>query len=299
MGERIEQNYGNLAVSGVMIALREKEYTSKKVLTFGIKTNEDRIVYVILQGYNKEYDDMIYTDKKVNGKKVKSTSTYGNVEWLEDDFEPADVKLKLTSDGEIKGYVAIDAIKAIMENFKNGDSIFALLNTEASTYYHNIQFNVAQLYKSSNEVNFKDEKFVEKNEGKQWLVLNEVNEDNITGFIFNKKEEKVDITFELNKNFITQQMIIDSNLKQGNLIEVKYEYGKKPLYEEKSIEVTEKKQQKFVPIGKYEPVKPNTFKQVTGYEEKFICNRINNAKLDVVIDVLSFLTNINEEETPF
>jgi len=296
----IKQNYGNLAVSGVMIALKVKEYTSKKVLTFGVKTREDRIVYVNFQGFSKEDDDIIYTDKKVNKKTIKSTNTYVNREWLEDDFEPSDIKLKITSDGEVKGYVAIDAIDLIMKNFKNGDSIFVLLHTEADTYHDNIQFNVTQLYKSSSEIDFNSEDFTEKNSGKQWVVINEINKDNITGVIFNKKQGFVRVDFKLNEKFVTQQMFIDNNLKQGSVVELNYEYGKKPLYEDAPIkEVKKEDTKKFKPIGKYATTANNTYKQVTGYEETFTCVGINNIKFDENIDLSAILAINNDEEKPF
>lgn len=296
MSEKIEQNFGNLGVSGVIIGLKEiKDYDNQKVLLFGIKTNTDRIVFVKAQGYKKEDNDTIYVERKVNGKVEKGTNTYDNRGWLEDGFEPSDMKLKLAADGEVIGYVAIDGVDLIKKNFKNGDSVFALLHTEINTHFNNIQFNVAQLYKSSNEINFESNNFVEKNAGRQWIVINEITDDNVTGFVFNKKEEYIQVDFKLNKDFMSKQSFTDNNLKQGSIAELDYEYSKIPQYEEVAVQNTKA----FKPVGKYANSGNKKTKQVTGYEEEYICLGINNVKLDKFVDLTPFLTKDDSEEKPF
>jgi len=303
MSEKIESNKGYLNLTGKIIALNNKkvkESPRSREVSFGIQTAKDHVVFVRAFGFLKEDDDTIlveYYDE--NKKRQTKKDIYSNVEWLAEGETVVGTKLKFTTDGEVISCVDVDAIDKLMTGFKDGDTVTVSLATEVDTYFNSLKFDVRKMYASSKEVNFEDVAYEEECHGRQWISLNKVEKNEVKAFLFNKKEEAVELTFDLNTNYIKPEDFAE--FKQGQLLQAEFEYSKRPIYSEVTEE-PKKDEKKFVPKGKYAKEvndRGNNYQQISGYEEKFILTGISNVN-ETVIDLQKYLlTDDAGEETPF
>jgi len=102
--------------------------------------------------------------------------------------------------------------------------------------------------------------------------------------------------FDLDTDYIKAE---DFKFEQGRLIQIEFEFGRTPIYEEVKIEEEEKA---FKPKGKYVNEKTNSgrrYPQVTGYTDRLVCTGISDAK-DDVYDLEPYLEiKDSEDAIPF
>ncbi len=298
----IKATSGYLNLTGKIIGLNNrqvKEYPRSKEIQFGIQTKKDNIVYVKASGFKKDDDDTIlveYVDE--NKKKQLEKAQYGDRFFLEDGRTIIGTKIKKTVDGQVESMVDIDGVKEIKNSFKDGDVVNISLRTEINTYFNNLQFDITRIFASSKEINFEDENFREDNHGRLWLSFVRAEDKVLTGIVFNKKQESIVLNFDLDTDYIKAE---DFEFEQGRLIQIEFEFGRTPIYEE--VEIEEKEEDKgFKPKGKYASEKTNSgrkYPQVTGYTDRLVCTGISDAK-DDVYDLEPYLEiKDSEDTTPF
>ena len=156
---------------------------------------------------------------------------------------------------------------------------------------------MTKIFASSKEINFEDENFEEDNHGRLWISFVHAEDNIMTGIAFNKKQENIVLNFDLDTDYIKAE---DFEFEQGRLIQIEYEFGRTPIYEE--VEAEEKEEDKgFKPKGKYASEKTNSgrkYQQVTGYIDRLVCTGISDAKEDVY-DLTPYLEVETLEEEPF
>lgn len=296
----IKATSGYLNLTGRIIGLNNKqikEYPRSKEIQFGIQTKKDNIVYVKATGFKKNDDDTIlveYTDE--NKKRQTEKAQYGDRFFLEDGRTIIGTKIKKTVDGQVESMVDVDAIDEIKNSFKDGDVVNISLKADVNTYFKSLQFDVTKIFASSKEINFEDEKFEEDNHGRLWLSFVKAEDKVLTGVVFNKKLENIVLNFDLDTDYIKAE---DFDFEQGRLIQIEYEFGRTPIYEE--VEVKEDEKSGFKPKGKYASEKTNSgkkYQQVTGYVDRLVCTGISDAKEDVY-DITPYLEVNNTETLPF
>lgn len=152
-----------------------KEGTTKngkpwRTLRFGIKTSPKQTIYVELFG--QEYDK-VYPYSK-NEKKSMI------MDWKDRFNLPSGYNLiGVTVGSKNTIFTDYDAIPQIMENFKDGDSIFVSCDNKFSKYNGNLQvkYSVKSIYKTSEEIDFEDPEFKEQSEFTQELTITDVDVD--------------------------------------------------------------------------------------------------------------------------
>lgn len=303
MSEKVDATKGYLNLTGKIIALNNKkvrESPKSRELSFGIQTAKDHVVFVRAFGWLKEDDDTIlveYYDE--NKKRQTKKDVYSNAEWLAEGESVVGTKLKYTVDSDVISCVDVDAIDKIKENFKDGNTVTVSLATEVDTYFNSLKFNIRKIYASSKEVNFEDTNCEEECHGRQWISFKEVIENKVKTFLFNKKEEGVEITFDLDTNYIKPEDF--AGFKQGQLLQAEFEYAKIPIYSEVTEE-PKKDEKKFKAKGKYakevNESGSSNYQQISGYEEIFVLTGISNVN-ETIVDLKPFLQAVNEEEIPF
>ena len=132
-----------------------------------------------------------------------------------------------------------------------------------------------------------------------WLFSG-IEDGKVQGFIFDRKDEGVKLEFEIDTKYISVEDFAE--FKQGNIIQLEYEYGKNPIYED--VEVEEKDDSKFKPKGKYASETTASggrrFPQITGYTERLVCTGISNLNTEETIDLTHYLSlEGSNEEIPF
>ncbi len=297
----VKATSGYLNLTGKIIGLNNKqikEYPISKEIRFGIQTKKDNIVYVKASGFKKNDDDTIlveYTDE--NKKRQTEKAQYGDRFFLEDGRTIIGTKIKKTVDGQVESMVDFDAVDEIKNSFKDGDVVNISLKAELNTYFKSLQFEIAKIYASSKELNFEELNFEEENHGRLWMSYVNADDNIVTGVIFNKKQESLVLDFDLDTTYIKAE---DFEFEQGRLIQIEYEFGRTPIYEE--VETEEKDENKgFKPKGKYASEKTNNgkkYQQVTGYTDRLVCTGISDAK-DDVYDLTPYLEVETSEEEPF
>lgn len=296
----IKATSGYLNLTGKIIGLNNKqikEYPRSKEIQFGIQTKRDNIVYVRAFGFKKGDEDTIlveYTDE--NKKKQTEKAQYGDRFFLEDGRTIIGTKIKKTVDGQVESMVDVDAVDEIKNSFKDGDTVNISLKADINTYFKSLQFDVTKIFASSKEINFEDENFEEDNHGRLWISFVHAEDNIMTGIAFNKKQENIVLNFDLDTDYIKAE---DFEFEQGRLIQIEYEFGRTPIYEE--VEAEEKEEDKgFKPKGKYASEKTNSgrkYQQVTGYIDRLVCTGISDAKEDVY-DLTPYL-EVEDSEEPF
>lgn len=305
MAELNKKTKGNLAFSGRIVGLNNKqirETQRSKEIQFGVMTTKDNVIYVRATGFNKnDEDDILVEYQDENKKRQTEKVPYGDRYFLEEGRAIVGTKIKKTPEGQVESFVDVDAVEEIKNNFKDGDVVTIVANTEADTYFKGIKLNITKIYASSKEIDFEVGDFEEENHGRIWVAFSEVKDDKVIGFIFDRKDEAVKLEFDLDTEYINAEDF--TGLEQGNIAQLEFEYGKKALYEE--VEVEDKKEDekpKFVPKGKYKNEVTNNgrkFPQITGYEERLTCVGISNANTEDKIDLTPYLSEENSEDEPF
>jgi len=296
---------GNIVVSGRIVGLNNKEIRSNdwiKELKFGVMTTKDNMVYFQAMGFNKADDDDILVEYQDEDKKraIKKVP-YGDRYFLEEGETVIGTKVKKTSDGQVESYVDVEAVQIIKDNFKDGDVVTIVASAEADTYFQGLKFNINRIYASSKEIDFTKNDFEEENHGRLWVAFSGIENGKVQGFIFDRKDEGVKLEFDIDTKYISVEDFAE--FKQGNIIQLEYEYGKNPIYED--VEVKEEKDEpKFKPKGKYASEATASggrrFSQITGYTERLICVGISNINTEEVIDLAPYLSvEGSNEEVPF
>lgn len=297
----IKATSGYLNLTGKIVGLNNKqikEYPRSKEIQFGIQTKKDNIVYVKASGFKKNDDDTIlveYVDE--NKKRQTEKAQYGDRFFLEEGRTIIGTKIKKTVDSQIESFPDVDGVDEIKNSFKDGDTVTVGLKAELNTYFSNLQFEVTRIYASSSEIHFDNEAFEEENHGRLWLSFIGVENDTLKGIIFNKKLENIPLDFKLDTNYITAK---DFDFEQGRLIQIEFEFGRTPIYEDVEVEEKEEKAG-FQPKGKYASEKTNSgrkHQQVTGYIDRLVCTGVSDAKEDVY-DLTPYLIIKNSEDEPF
>ena len=300
----VKELKGYLQIEGRIVGLNNKkikEAPRSRELSFGVLTRKDNLVYVRVFGFKKEDNDEIlveYTDK--DKKRQTEKVLYGDRFFLEDGRSIIGTKIKRTVDGETESVVDVDAVQIVKDTFKDGQTVVLNLSSEPDTYYQNLKFNVKKIFASSKEIDFEKE-FEEKNHGRQWVVFNEIINNEIGGFVFNKKQEYVPISMRLSE-YITQDDFKD--FKQGDIIQLDYEYNKVPIYTGKIItKETSNANTNYKAKGKYaneDKGYSTSYPEISGYEEFFVCVGINNVNSEATKDITSWVQTLNiDEDEPF
>lgn len=301
----VKQTKGYLNVTAKIISLnnkKNKDYPRSKELNFGLQTNKDHIVFCRAKGFKKDDDDTIlveYYDE--NKKRQIKKDVYSNAEWLNEGESVVGTKIKFKQDGEVQSFVDVDAVDKIAEGFHDGDVVTVNLTTEVDTYFKTLKFNVNKIYASSKDMDFTQSNFEEECHGRQWIVFNKLEDNILSAFVFNKKEEGVELKFQLDTEYITPKDFV--GFKQGSVLQIEYETYKRPLYDEVTDNsIPKETTNKFVPKGKYASEVNNNnriYQQISGYEEVFRLVGISNVNNEDVYDLTQYISEENSEEEPF
>lgn len=300
----VKELKGYLQIEGRIVGLNNKkikEAPKSRELSFGVLTRKDNMVYVRVFGFKKEAKDEIlveYTDE--NKKHQSEKALYEDRFFLKEGRSIVGTKIKRTVDGETESVVDVDAVQIVKDTFKDGQTVVINLASEPDTYYKNLKFNVKKIFISSKEIDFEKE-VEEQNHGRQWIVFNEIVNNEINGFVFNKKDESVSINMRFSE-YITLDDFKD--FKQGDIIQLDYEYNKVPIYTGKII-TKEKTNTNYKAKGKYASEdKDNgysaSYPEISGYEEFLVCVGIKNVNSEATKDISSWIQTLNaDEEEPF
>jgi len=190
------------------------------ILNFGIKTNENRTIYVSLNGMEKD-DVYFYARSKVKGEK----GTTKKITWSERDafneegFKLIGINVGITKKINEKGkeindnrtMTEFDACQYIAENLKDDYSIFVKGNIEYSHYTkkdgevgRNERFTINQISLCKVPVDFTDDKYTELNDFEQVIVFTDAKKDD---------SNKEDI-----KGIITAKIITYSSIEDAEYI---------------------------------------------------------------------------------
>ncbi len=238
----LQRTYGNFKVYGEVQGLKRKyafkdEPTKsgnypKHELTFNVKTSEDNIVTVQLDGLDfgnvritpqdredKQYDDLKRKEGVYDSIPEDWQVMMGVNVGLEQDEDGNNIKKEMDS---------FDAAKYIYENLKDGDVVFINGRLEINAYTNRKEEKVVQMqhviksiYKSNKEFDPTAEDFKELSSFDQNLIINDVDLD--------KKEMKAYVhsylVYDKDKNFVPFTFWVDGNknAKLGkNLSDLKF-----------------------------------------------------------------------------
>ena len=292
---------GFLSVTGRIVGLNNKaikEYPRSKSLRFGVQTKKDGVIFVETSGFIKNDDDTILVEHvDENKKRTTEKVPYGDRFFLEDGRTIIGTKIKRTPESEVESVTDVDGVEIIKDTFRDGQTVFLNLSVEPDTYFKNLKFNVKKIYASSKELNFEDENFVAENHGRMWLSFLKVENNVLTGLMFNKKSEAITLNFDLDTKYINAE---DFDFEQGKVIQIEFETYMMPQYEDVVVE-DKKDNGGFKPKGKYANEVTDggrKFPQITGYTDVLICTGISNAK-DDIYDLTPYLEIENSDEEPF
>lgn len=304
MSELQKKTKGSLALTGKIVGLNNKEIRSTewmKELKFGVMTTKENMVYVQATGFVKtDEDDILVEFQNADKKRETKKVPYGDRYFLDEGETVVGTKIKKTPDGQVETFVDVDGVQIIKDNFKDGQVVTIVANVEADTYFKGIKLNINKIYASSKEMDFEKGDFEEENHGRLWVAFAGIENDKVNGFIFDRKDECVNLKFDLDTRYIAIEDFAE--FKQGNILQLEYEYGKTPIYGDVEVEEKDDKP-KFKAKGKYANEVVNggrRFPQITGYTERLVCTGISNMNTDDVIDLTPFLSaEESEEEAPF
>lgn len=304
MSELQKKTKGNIAITGKIVGLNNKEIRSTewmKELKFGVMTTKDNMVYVQSTGFVKtDEDDILVEFQNADKKRETKKVPYGDRYFLDEGETVVGTKVKKTPDGQVETFVDVDAVQIIKDNFKDGQVVTIVANVEADTYFKGIKLNITKIYASSKEMDFEKGDFEEENHGRLWVAFAGIENDKVNGFIFDRKDEGVKLEFDVDTNYVNTEDFAE--FKQGNIIQLEYEYGKTPIYSEVEVEEKDDKP-KFKAKGKYASEVTNSgrrFPQISGYTERLVCTGISNMNTDDIVDLTPFLSlKDSEEEAPF
>lgn len=292
---------GFLSVTGRIVGLNNKaikEYPRSKSLRFGVQTKKDGVIFVETSGFIKNDDDTILVEHvDENKKRTTEKVPYGDRFFLEDGRTIIGTKIKRTPESEVESVTDVDGVEIIKDTFRDGQTVFLNLSVKPDTYFKNLKFNVKKIYASSKELNFEDENFVAENHGRMWLSFLKVENNVLTGLMFNKKSEAITLNFDLDTKYINAE---DFDFEQGKVIQIEFETYMMPQYEDVVVE-DKKDNGGFKPKGKYANEVTDggrKFPQITGYTDVLICTGISNAK-DDIYDLTPYLEIENSDEEPF
>lgn len=163
------------------------------ILNFGVKTNEDRTIYVSLNGMEKD-KVLFYKRSETKGQKGESKK----IPWdqrntfNEDGFKLIGVNVGITKKINDKGKEVndnkvmseFDACKYISENLKDDDSVFVKGNIEYSHYEkkngevsRNEKFTINQISLCKSPIDFTTENYSELNDFEQTIVITDMKKD--------------------------------------------------------------------------------------------------------------------------
>jgi len=292
---------GFLSVTGRIVGLNNKaikEYPRSKSLRFGVQTKKDGVIFVETSGFIKNDDDTILVEHvDENKKRTTEKVPYGDRFFLEDGRTIIGTKIKRTPESEVESVTDVDGVEIIKDTFRDGQTVFLNLSVKPDIYFKNLKFNVKKIYASSKELNFEDENFVAENHGRMWLSFLKVENNVLTGLMFNKKSEAITLNFDLDTKYINAE---DFDFEQGKVIQIEFETYMMPQYEDVVVE-DKKDNGGFKPKGKYANEVTDggrKFPQITGYTDVLICTGISNAK-DDIYDLTPYLEIENSDEEPF
>jgi len=245
--------YGSYNVTARIVGLNNKkikENSRKKELQFGAFTRKDNVIFPVVGGWKQDDDAEIIITVTNGEEKNDIKMSYADVKFgLEDNQQiKYDIKVKSENDKDTQSLVPVDSVDYIVENFKNGQTVKLILDTEVDTYFKSLKFNIKQMYISSKNIDFTSEDFKEDSHGYQWIAFKEVNDIELIGVVYNRKDEYIEVKFKLSE-FATKNDFKD--FKEGDIIQVVFEYNNVPTYEEVVVESKKDDEPKFQAKGKY------------------------------------------------
>ncbi len=129
---------------------------------------------------------------------------------------------------EVNEQVAIDDI---MENFKDGDSVFVNCRVVVDKYKNTIKFVVSQIYIENEELKFDSEEFEETNSLMQpVVVIEKPNDKGIKVGLANYQGQMIEQQFTYSDGEIKEYFI--ENIKVGDLLKLECQVIRKPKYVE-------------------------------------------------------------------
>lgn len=188
---KMEQTKGSFKVNGVIVGLaNDKAYSNGKgknemdweSIRFGVKTSTTNIVNVELFGQEREY---VYPYSKAEGKSMKVA--FNKRDNLDEGYHLIGVNIStLDAEGGTvrKNYVEFDAPKVIMNEFKDGDSVFITGEVVPNVFVSNSgdtisspKFSIKSIKKLKDDIDLKAEKFIETASFEQEIVIDNTVED--------------------------------------------------------------------------------------------------------------------------
>jgi single-stranded DNA-binding protein len=211
----LQPTYGQFVVKGFVVGLsNEKAFTEGakeggnpwKKVQFGVKVNDNSVVYVELMGSKMKNVNFVYRDP--NDKKTKKDKTI-QVLWADrykerkDNFEismPIGAGLERGEDGkkskENKKLVAYDAVEYVKKYLKDGDTVYIRGALQITEYQGKAQekYVIQSIYLSNDALDFTAEGYEQEASFNQEIVYlgtqeNEENEKTlINSYIIYKKD---------------------------------------------------------------------------------------------------------------
>ncbi|MBX6362191.1 MAG: hypothetical protein IRZ03_19235 [Acidobacterium ailaaui] len=199
-----------------------------KRLSFGVKTSELNEIFVELFGMEK---DKVFA---YNQKEQKSLQLDWNKRHnVPEGYQIIGVRVNPGEESEAEYLTEMDAVEKILENFKDGDSVYIGGDLVINAYTNNngdkiksIRYQIRSISKLKNDLDFDSENFKETNAFESTIVyINGEKADNefvITGRHISHDETFEDYTYvvDLNK-FKKLASNIKKNLKFGDVIKLK------------------------------------------------------------------------------
>lgn len=164
---------------------------------------------------------------------IQSSTTNSNYVQV-GDWKNSKLNVKVKADANEKEITELneqDAIDFIKQNFKDGDCVYINCRADVDTYNKRLNYIISQIYKKTEEIDFKSDDFKETNKLQQSAVIIEKATDKVAKVgVTNYKGEMIELDLVIEDDIIKDYMI--ENAKVGDLMHLSIIVDNRPIYEE-------------------------------------------------------------------
>jgi len=212
-----------------------------KKLKFSIKTSDDNVHFVdVTQFKTGKSMDKAYISKRDadTGKyETQAISWSDRNKELQDGWNLIGISLKSSDDENTKNMVAFDAIDYILENFKDGDSVFLNADITHSDYNENryVNYGVKKMFASKSDIEFEAEDFEEQADFEETIIFNTCYPDEnglqVLAYAVDYSKSPIEIEFVVKNEDKEVMEYVESNLSNGDLVTVAGLINNRIVYE--------------------------------------------------------------------